>query len=562
MILIVKVQGYHPSAEELDAIYRQRTWTTNLIRNEQDRTQFKPRYSYQEKYKKDYKDNFYVHTVQPTKETVLKEPNIKDTNQKLPIFFTNPVTGIVYAISEIGKGSNVTTANPSSIPIYITKEQYDRDILNIKRKYSQQCSLKTSQKPKAPIVNLLTNLATTNKKIKVSTPDTQLEPPKKNTDKPVFNIPSTQSYKVTTRPISKPKPGIVIPITQIPPKKVVKKVKNKKLKNKKKRTRRSSPTEPSDFHFSKLNPTRDKNYSELVSSTIGIPKSKEIPPSSPLYDDDDYYNDKPDDYNDDYVNYEDYPKDDIDSYDSEVKRTQKQQAYDDYYEYEDYDYDAGVFSVFGMIFRPVQMIVTKFLSKAGGYISGDEAPLSTRKPKFPQYTEYNPENPSPTRSSWNSWFGGWGGGNKHQKMDKVPTTAPTPTKSSQSSWSWFGGDDSQDDYDDDYGSWFFGWFDSKKKAAPPKTTSNPPPAILTIADPLKNPNKWIGILAHHIVNSTTTTTGQPELEESETVKKVSYDKFQIWRLKPHSDSQVKALEDFMKTPEGLKILWLMGPSLR
>ncbi|KAL5277274.1 hypothetical protein ACFFRR_002476 [Megaselia abdita] len=523
LLLVIFTQGYngyHPSAEELDSIYRQRSWTTNLIRSEQDRTQFVPRFSYWEKYKKDYKDKYYIHTVQPTKDTIKNEIKNEITdNQKLPIFFTNPVTGIVYAISEIGKGSNTTTADPTKIPIYISKEQYDRDILNIKRKYSSQCG------KKPPI-----------KKI----PDTQLETPKKNTDKPVFNIKPTQTTK---RPISKP--GIIIPITEIPLKKL-KKSKAKKIKNKKKRTRRSAPTKPSDFHFSELNPTRDK--SETTQATP--PQSKEVPQN--YYDEDDYYNEKPDDYNygDDYPDY----KDEVD----DSKRTQKQQVYDDYYEYEDYDYDSGVFSVFGMIFKPVQMVFSKFMNKAGGYISGDGS-QSTRKPKFPQYTVYN--NAQPTKSTWNSWFG-WGGNkNKHQKMDHKPPTTRRPS-TTQSSWSWFGGEDPPDDYDDDYdGNWFFGWFDTKKKAAPKTTTTTTSPPILTIADPLKNPNKWIGILAHHIVNSTS-TTGQPETEDSETSTKVSYDKFQIWRLKPHSDSQVKALEDYMKTPEGLKILWLKGPSLR
>lgn len=526
-------QGYHPSAEELDAIYRQRLWSTNLIRNEQDRTKFVPRFSYWEKYKRDYKDKFYIHTVQPTKEVIKNEIKVDKNdktgiteNQKLPIFFTNPVTGIVYAISEIGRGSNITIADPTKIPIYISKEQYDRDIFDIKRKYSRRCGSRVTPSPLGD---------TTKKKV----PDTQLETPNKDTVKPVDYVNPTLSYGVTAGPIKKPNIGIIIPITEIPLKKL-KKVKSKKTKNKRKRIRRSTPTKPSDFHFSKLNPTRDKS---------------ETTPN--YYGDDDYYSEKPDDYN--YGDGDDYPdyKDGVQQVDDDNKRTKKQQIYDDYYEYEDYDYDAGVFTVFGMIFKPFQMVVSKVMTKAGDYITGYQA---NRKPKFPNYTVYN--SAQPTKSTWASWFG-WGD-NEHQKIDRNPPPShpppshPPPT--TQSSWSWFGGEeDPQDDYDDDYGNWFFGWFDTKKKTAPKTTTPSSP--ILTISDPLKNPNKWIGILAHHIVNSTS-TTGQPETDDSENLVKVSYDKFQIWRLKPHSDSQVKALEDYMKTPEGLKILWLKGPSLR
>lgn len=88
---------------------------------------------------------------------------------------------------------------------------------------------------------------------------------------------------------------------------------------------------------------------------------------------------------------------------------------------------------------------------------------------------------------------------------------------------------------------------------------------------MKNPQNWIGILAHHIINHTstpnpikdmlhkvtTTTTENPEIP-----KKISYDKYQIWRLKPQDDSQVKALEEYKKSEDGIKLQWLKGPSLR
>lgn len=124
----------------------------------------------------------------------------------------------------------------------------------------------------------------------------------------------------------------------------------------------------------------------------------------------------------------------------------------------------------------------------------------------------------------------------------------------------------------------------------------PPVPILTIVDPLRNPQNWIGILAHHIVNATgnaagaaaasvaaagaaavssstsnpllhalvtragttTTTTAQPETPPD----RISYDKYQIWRLRPQDEPQVRALEQFKRGEDGNKLQWLKGPSLR
>jgi len=104
-------------------------------------------------------------------------------------------------------------------------------------------------------------------------------------------------------------------------------------------------------------------------------------------------------------------------------------------------------------------------------------------------------------------------------------------------------------------------------------------------DPLRNPQNWIGILAHHIVNSTgnaiSTTTSNPLLQalatrmttrgttstttttsRPEAPRRISYDKYQIWRLKPQDEEQVRALEEFKKGEDGVKMHWLKGPSLR
>uniref|UniRef100_A0A1I8M855 Peptidase M14 domain-containing protein n=1 Tax=Musca domestica TaxID=7370 RepID=A0A1I8M855_MUSDO len=132
--------------------------------------------------------------------------------------------------------------------------------------------------------------------------------------------------------------------------------------------------------------------------------------------------------------------------------------------------------------------------------------------------------------------------------------------------------------------WFSSWFGDIKPKARKRTTTTtttttqlPQVPILTIVDPMRNPQNWIGILAHHIINQTSTTTQSPlkeiwsrvtspatttTTENPDIPRKISYNKYQIWRLKPQDDSQVQALEDYKNSDEGNKLQWLKGPSLR
>lgn len=134
--------------------------------------------------------------------------------------------------------------------------------------------------------------------------------------------------------------------------------------------------------------------------------------------------------------------------------------------------------------------------------------------------------------------------------------------------------------------WFASWFGKIKPKARKRTTTTttttttqlPQVPILTIVDPMRNPQNWIGILAHHIINQTSTTTQNPlrdiwtrittpettttTTENPEIPRKISYNKYQIWRLKPQDDSQVQALEEYKKGDDGIKLQWLKGPSLR
>lgn len=65
--------------------------------------------------------------------------NKNHTLTQLPIFFTNPTTGIVYAITEVGKVQENLTQSNDSIPIYVTKEQYDRDLYLLRKHYEYSC---------------------------------------------------------------------------------------------------------------------------------------------------------------------------------------------------------------------------------------------------------------------------------------------------------------------------------------------------------------------------------------------------------------------------------------
>lgn len=138
--------------------------------------------------------------------------------------------------------------------------------------------------------------------------------------------------------------------------------------------------------------------------------------------------------------------------------------------------------------------------------------------------------------------------------------------------------------------WFSSWFGDIKPKARKRTTTTttttttqlpqvPQVPILTIVDPMRNPQNWIGILAHHIINQTssTTTTQNPlkeiwsrvtspatttTTENPDIPRKLTYNKYQIWRLKPQDDSQVQALEEYKNGDDGIKLQWLKGPSLR
>ncbi|KAH8336160.1 hypothetical protein KR074_005511, partial [Drosophila pseudoananassae] len=291
---------------------------------------------------------------------------------------------------------------------------------------------------------------------------------------------------------------------------------------------------------------------------------------------------------------------------------------------EDYDddEDSGIAGFFRMIFYPVQVAMSRLMD---GFSTADDdddkepykGPTITRYPTYTlyhsahsneAYAEDEDDGEDEESSSLGSWLGSWFGLQQRTKKSGSTTTtttsAPEPTKEPPG-WleSWFGfgkTSTTEPDNEDDYDKWFASWFESKPKrkvrrrsttstsTTSTTTTSTTTPSsvgqvpILTIVDPLRNPQNWIGILAHHIVNSTSTTTGNPLLQALATrmstrgtttststttsrpdiPRRIGYDKYQIWRLKPQDEAQVRALEEFKKGEDGVKMHWLKGPSLR
>ncbi|EDW65827.2 uncharacterized protein Dvir_GJ18680 [Drosophila virilis] len=317
-----------------------------------------------------------------------------------------------------------------------------------------------------------------------------------------------------------------------------------------------------------------------------------------------------------------------------IRRRPPGPSSDDYYDDDDVDdedvendldadsdsiTDSGIGSFFRMIFYPVQVAMSRIFDGITGQADEDEnVSPATTKPKYPSYTLYHSAHSHNSLSddsyadededeedddggSLGSWFGSWFGLRRRTKKigsttampaAPLPLPTPAPTPAEPAGWleSWFGFGKTTTEAsseETDYDKWFAGWFDGtskrRRKATTTTTTTTttmptPQVPILTIVEPLRNPQNWIGILAHHIVNATgggvagttkkplqealvtgvsSTTSAKPELP-----RRISYDKYQIWRLKPQDEPQVRALEEFKMSDDGNKLQWLKGPSLR
>ncbi|XP_011178907.2 uncharacterized protein LOC105209937 [Zeugodacus cucurbitae] len=262
-------------------------------------------------------------------------------------------------------------------------------------------------------------------------------------------------------------------------------------------------------------------------------------------------------------------------------------SYEDYEDEDEGGVGSGIGGFFRMIFYPVQVFMNGMADNFGNKESEEE------QYSYPTYTTYNngiqpiesdEDEEEAHTNSLSSWLGSWFGFNRRTKnigstTPVPPPPSPTPTEPPSwfESWFNFGSKPASEETSENDDKWFFGWFDTKpkrrRKTTTTTTTVRTPDAqvpILTIVDPLKNPQNWIGILAHHIINSTATTVTQNPIMNAITQstvnpdvpRKITYDRYQIWRLKPLDDAQVHALEEYKKSEDGIKLQWLKGPSLR
>lgn len=277
------------------------------------------------------------------------------------------------------------------------------------------------------------------------------------------------------------------------------------------------------------------------------------------------------------------------------KRIRRRPSYSDAStSYEDYEDDdeagvgGGIGGFFRMIFYPVQVFMNGVADNFGSKESEEEQYL------YPTYTTYHngiqriesdEEEEEEHTNSLTSWLSSWFSFNRRRKnigstTPLPPPPPPTPTEPPSwfESWFNFGSKPMPEETGENDDKWFFGWFDTRPKRRRKMTTTTTttvrtPDAqvpILTIVDPLKNPQNWIGILAHHIINSTATAVTQNPIMNAITQatinpdvpRMIDYDRYQIWRLKPLDDTQVHVLEEYKQSEDGIKLQWLKGPSLR
>ncbi|XP_055587267.1 uncharacterized protein LOC129739774 [Uranotaenia lowii] len=113
--------------------------------------------------------------------------------------------------------------------------------------------------------------------------------------------------------------------------------------------------------------------------------------------------------------------------------------------------------------------------------------------------------------------------------------------------------------------WFSDMFESATTEAPQNSAQKPLIPFLPASDPLQKPQTWISVLAHHILTTTrppklTTASSSSSLASKPT--KEHYSDYQLWRVYPKTLEQVRHLEDYRYSPEGIKLQWWKGPTLK
>lgn len=74
---------------------------------------------------------------------------------------------------------------------------------------------------------------------------------------------------------------------------------------------------------------------------------------------------------------------------------------------------------------------------------------------------------------------------------------------------------------------------------------------------MHKPQNWLGILAQQL-----STTVQPNIGNDYSLRRKRYNNHQLWRLLPSTESQIRFLEEYRLSPEGAKLQWWKGPTLR
>ncbi|XP_058811276.1 uncharacterized protein LOC131676172 [Topomyia yanbarensis] len=115
--------------------------------------------------------------------------------------------------------------------------------------------------------------------------------------------------------------------------------------------------------------------------------------------------------------------------------------------------------------------------------------------------------------------------------------------------------------------WFPNLFGNMATTERPSTKPVPPKPLipfLPASDPLQKPETWLSVIAQHVFTTTRTpkTTKFPSTTHLTKPTKVYYSGYQLWRLFPRSTENVRSLEDYRVSPEGVKLQWWKGPTLR
>ncbi|XP_058443375.1 uncharacterized protein LOC131425450 [Malaya genurostris] len=148
---------------------------------------------------------------------------------------------------------------------------------------------------------------------------------------------------------------------------------------------------------------------------------------------------------------------------------------------------------------------------------------------------------------WSSWDDDTGNAANHNQHMEATTASSTTTTVTQ-------------------GGWFPNIFGSMATTEMPSTnqvSQKPLIPFLPASDPLQNPQTWFNVIAQHVFTTTRApkSTQPPSTTHLTKPIKVYYSGYQLWRLYPKSTENVRTLEDYRISPEGVKLQWWKGPTL-